>query len=76
MEKNKMNEFAGIVNLSRLLISSIAETKEQEVKHLTNPRCKKPNFANVHYALERLAVREGLEAPTVEEAEIVCRNAW
>lgn len=72
----KEKDFGGIVNLSRMLINSIEEAKEQEIKYLTNPRCKRPSFANVHYALERLAEREGMELPTMAEAESICRNAW
>ncbi len=66
----------GIINLSTMLVNSISEAKEQEIKYLTNPRCKRPHFGNVHYALSCLAESMGLEKPTEEEAEMLCRKAW
>jgi hypothetical protein len=76
MKMAKEKDFGGIVNLSRMLVSAINEAKEQEIKYLTNSRCKRPSFGNVQYALGRLAEREDMEQPTLEEAEFICRKAW
>ena len=73
---NKMEKLSGIVNLSRMLVSSIEEAKSQEIRHLTNPRCKRADFSNVRYALGCLAKNAGVEEPTTEEAELICRNVW
>ena len=70
------NEYGAIVNLTIMLMNSIKETREQELKYLQNPRCKRPDFATAHYALGRLAEREGLSEPTLEETERLVRMAW
>ena len=70
------NEYGAIINLSTMLVNTIKETKEQELKHLQNPRCKRPEFATARYALGRLAEREGLPEPTAEETERLVRMAW
>jgi len=66
----------GIVNLSQMLVSAINEAKEQEIKHLTNPRCKKPHFGTIHYTLSELAIRMDLTPPTLEETENLIRRSW
>lgn len=72
----KEKDFGGIINLSRMLETAIQQAKEQEIKYLTNPRCKRPNFGTVQYALQCFAAREGMEPPTMAEAEALCRAAW
>ena len=54
------NEYGAIINLTRMLNQTIEETKATELRHLANPRCKRPSFASAQYALGRLAEREGL----------------
>ena len=66
----------GIINLSKMLVNAINETKEQEKKYLENPRCKKPTFSNAKYPLTELAESIGLEPPTDDEIELLCRRAW
>lgn len=65
----------GIVNFSKMLVQGMEEAKEQEIKHLSNPRCKKPSFANAHFALCELAVRMNLTPPTEEETENLISGA-
>lgn len=69
-------DYGSIVNLSKMLVSAMENAKEQEIKHLTNPRCKRAEFGGVLYPLGRLAEREGMPMPTLEEAEMICRQAW
>lgn len=71
-----MNDYGAIINLSTMLVNTIKETREQEAKHLANARCKRPSFASAQYALSRLAEREGLPEPTMEETERLIRMAW
>ncbi len=66
----------GIVNLSQMLVTAMNEAKEQEIKHLTNARCKKPSFSRVQYALSELAIRMDLTPPTLEETENLIRRSW
>lgn len=70
------NEYGSIINLTRILNHTIEETKATELLHLANPRCKRPNFASAQYALGRLAAREGLPEPSIEETERLIRMAW
>jgi hypothetical protein len=71
-----MNDYGTIINLAKLLNQAIQETKAQELKHLQNHRCKRPEFYNAQYLLGRLAEREGLPEPTLEETERLIRIAW
>jgi hypothetical protein len=70
------NEYGAIINLTRMLNQTIEETKATELRHLANPRCKRPDFSSARYALGRLAEREGLPEPSLEETERLIRMAW
>lgn len=70
------NEYGSIMNLAIMLVNTVKTTREQEAKYLANPQCKRPTFSGAQYALGRLAAREGLPEPTLEETERLIRMAW
>lgn len=70
------NEYGAIINLTRMLNQTIEETKATELRHIANPRCKCPDFSSAQYALSRLAEREGLPEPSLEETERLIRMSW
>ena len=70
------NEYGENINLTRMLNQTIEETKATELRHIANPRCKRPAFSSARYALSRLAEREGLPEPSLEETERLIRMAW
>ena len=70
------NEYGAIINLTIGLNNAIKNAKEQEQKYLNNPRCKRAEFSTCHFYLGKLAEREGMSPPSLEETERLVRLAW
>lgn len=68
--------YTTIMNLSKTLVNVSNELKEQEIKYLTNPRCKRPSFSTAQYYLGQMATHMGLPEPTLEQTEAVIRASW
>ena len=68
--------YSTMTNLAKAITSISNELKEQEVKYLTNPRCKKPDFSVANYYLGVMAKAMGKPEPTPEEAEAAIRASW
>lgn len=68
--------YTTIMNFSKILVNVSNELKEQEIKYLTNPRCKRPNFSTAQHYLGQVAAHMGLPEPTLEQTEAVIRASW
>lgn len=68
--------YTAIMNLSQTLVNISNELKEQEIKYLNNPRCRRPDFSAARYYLGRIAMLMGLPEPTLEQTETTIRANW
>lgn len=69
-------DYTTMVNLAKVITNISNELKEQEVKYLTNPRCKRPDFSSAGYYLEVMAKNMGVPEPTKEQTEAAIRASW
>ena len=74
MRKNE--KIATALTIARNIIRAMEEEQMQELMHLNNPRCKKPNFAYLEYSIGRFAEYVGEPAPTSDEVEKLVRSIW
>lgn len=71
-----MNKIETALIIAQNIVNSMEEEKMQEIKHLNNPRCKKPNFSYLEYLIGRLSAYLGEPAPTSDEIEKLVRSMW
>lgn len=64
------------LSTAKVIVRTMEEEKMQEIKHLSNPRCKKPNFAHLEYLIGCFAKYLGEPAPTSDEIEKLVRSLW
>lgn len=69
-------DYTTMTNLAKTITNISNELKEQEVKYLTNPRCKRPNFSTATYYLGVMARNMGVPEPTTEQTEAAIRASW
>lgn len=69
-------DYKAMAMLAKAITNISNEIKEQEIKYLTNPRCKKPSFSSANYYLGLMAKNMGMPEPTPEEVEAAIRASW
>lgn len=71
-----MKKIETALKTAKVIVNSMEDEKMQEIKYLSNPRCRKANFSYLEYLIGRFAEYLGEPAPTSDEIEKLVRNMW